>query len=650
MKKLFFALLVCGAPVAAQAQQTQDTVELNELVVTATRVPLAHSAVAASVTVLRGDELRSKGIRNVADALRTVSGAAVVQGGSYGAQTALFMRGGESDYVQVLIDGVQVNSPGELFDFGNLTLENIERIEVVRGPVSVLYGSDAVTGVVQLFTRQGAGRTHVDASASGGLGSRIGAQADGSFGSSALNADINGGTDRIGYGIGASHFRSAGAYAFNNNYDNTGLTARVSTASSAMTDLNATVRYSTSTFHYPTDGSGNIVDQNQYHTTDAISAVVNGGHRLTPRLEARAQVGFNRNDDSYNDSPDNAADNKGFYAFYSDERFQRETAELSVNYSLRPQSTITVGGEYEHQRERGWNRSESEFGPFTGESREERTNRAAFAQVIGAVSRVNLQAGARFEDNERFGEFATYRGGVSIPLTTALRVRASAGTGFKEPRFFEQFANGFVKGNPDLKPERSRSFEGGVELTRRSSTFGATYFSQDFKDMIQYVGAPANAGDPNYLNLAGAHVNGLELEATHTQGALGIRGAFTLLDHEVTDEGTGDDPLFNEGEKLIRRPDYTVALSLSYRIRRATLSASAYHVSERDDLDFSDYPAGRVALDAYTRLDAAAEMPIGTGGLRGTLKLENLLNAQYEEVFNFPARGRVIFIGARYTR
>lgn len=649
MKRFVLALLLFGAPAVSHAQQTQDTVELDRLVITATRVPLARAVLSASVTVLPGQELRAKGIRNVAEALRSVAGAALAQSGSYGSQTSLFMRGGESDYVQVLIDGVQVNSPGELFDFGQLTLENIDRIEVVRGPVSVLYGSDAVTGVVQLFTKRGARRMHIDAAASGGLGPRVGAQATGNFGSGAFHADVRGGSGRMGFSAGASHFRSEGAYAFNNQYSNTGLTARLSAAPSAVTDINATVRYNTNTFHYPTDGSGNLADQNQYHTADAVAAVLEAGVRLTPRLRTHAQLGFNRNDDSYNDAPDSPSDNKGFYAFYSDERFQRKTAELRLDYAVRPYSTVSVGAEYEDQRERGSNRSESEYGPFSGKSEEARSNRAVFAQLVTAVSRINVQAGGRLEDNERFGNFATYRGGFSTRLAPALRVRASAGTGFKEPRFFEQFATGFVKGNPDLRPERSRSIEAGIDIGRGTFNLGVTAFAQNFRDMIQYVARPAT-GSPNYSNLAGARVNGVEAEATHTRGALGLRAALTLLDHKVTDGGTGQDPLFQQGEKLIRRPDHIASLSASYRIRNASLSATANYVGERQDLDFRSFPSSRVTVSAYTRVDAALEVPVGPEGLLATVKIENALNRKYAEVFNFPARGRVVFVGARLIR
>ena len=140
------------------AQETQDTTRLPELVVTPTRLPTRPDAVVSSVTIISGEDLRAQGIRFVQDALREVPGATVVQGGSYGGVSSLFLRGGESDYVKVLVDGVPVNQPGGAYNWANVTTDNIDRIEVLRGPGSVIYGSDAVTGVHPRPTRSSTAR------------------------------------------------------------------------------------------------------------------------------------------------------------------------------------------------------------------------------------------------------------------------------------------------------------------------------------------------------------------------------------------------------------------------------------------------------------------------------------------------------------
>ena len=168
--RLSFALTLL--PVAAFAQGARDTARIAPVVITATRSPLAAERAPSAISVITGAQLRAQGITSVSDALRQVPGLAVVQTGSYGGVTSLFIRGGESKFAKVLIDGVPVNDAGGAFDFSTLSTDNLDRIEIVRGPASVLYGSDAMAGVVQLFTAQGTAGLHGVASArAGGFGS-----------------------------------------------------------------------------------------------------------------------------------------------------------------------------------------------------------------------------------------------------------------------------------------------------------------------------------------------------------------------------------------------------------------------------------------------------------------------------------------------
>ena len=176
-----------GALGAAQASSQDDSFRLDGLVVTASPTPRPLAALATNVSVLDGAELRAAGLTRVVDALRNVAGLSVVQNGSYGASTSVFLRGGESNYVLVLVDGVQVNQPGGAFDFSGLALDNVERIEVVRGGASALYGSDAVSGVVHVITRTGGGAPR------GTLTARTG-----SYGRLDWSAGVTGGSDRAG--------------------------------------------------------------------------------------------------------------------------------------------------------------------------------------------------------------------------------------------------------------------------------------------------------------------------------------------------------------------------------------------------------------------------------------------------------------------
>jgi len=224
---------------ALTVQQPQDTVVLKPVVVTATRVPVSADLVASAVTVLRGSDLVAQGVRTVAEALETVPGAHVAETGSFGGQTSLFMRGGESDYTKVLLDGVPLNQAGGAIDLAQLTTDNIDRIEIVRGPVSVLYGTDAVTGVVQVFTRTGQGAAHLGADFRGGT-----------YGSTQGAVDITGGTRTIGYSARVSRFSSDGLYPYNNQYRNSVVSAGVRLAPDARTDATLRYRYGDDTYHF----------------------------------------------------------------------------------------------------------------------------------------------------------------------------------------------------------------------------------------------------------------------------------------------------------------------------------------------------------------------------------------------------------------
>lgn len=274
---VFMLLFLVCPPRRVAAQQARDTTRLEELVVTATRAPTSPDAVVSSVTTISGDELRARGVRFVQDALREVPGAAVVQVGSYGGVSSLFLRGGESDYVKVLVDGVPVNQSGGGYNWANLTTDNVERIEVLRGPASVIYGSDAVTGVVQVFTRR----------RSSGIAVEGGAEA-GSFGTIQGHAGVLGGTQRIGYSADASRISTDGTYPFNNDYGNTVLSGSIRSAPDPRTDLSLSLRLGDNRYHFPTDFSGVLADSNQANAERALSVALDAGRRLGAPPHQRA--------------------------------------------------------------------------------------------------------------------------------------------------------------------------------------------------------------------------------------------------------------------------------------------------------------------------------------------------------------------------
>lgn len=638
---------LADAPRAA-AQEARDTFELEEIVVTATRLPIPREAAPAHVTVITGEELRARGVDHVLEALRTLAGATVVQTGSFGGATSLFLRGGESDYVQVLVDGVPVNEPGGSFNFANLTTHNVERIEVVRGPVSALYGSDAMTGVVQIFTRRGRGPLRTSLALKGGT-----------YGTLEWAADLSGGGEASAYAFSLSRFASDGHLAFNNDYENLVLNGRVGVRPDARTEASLSLRYSDHEFHVPTDGGGNLTDENAFEFGDALTLGFELARRFGDRLEGRVLLTTYERNGGFDDRLDDPGDTLGFFASQSLDDVRRLAADARADFRIAPTAALSAGFEVEEESQRSFSESQSEFGPFSGSFDVERWNRAYYGQIFADLaSRVALTAGLRLDDNAAFGNFATYRTGVTYRAGGGTRLRVSAGTALKEPTFLENYSEGFVSGNPDLEPERSRSWEVGFEQAFAGErwTGYATFFDQRFRDLIQFTPTAPDSPAFNFFNVAEAAARGIEagLRVDAVEG-LSLIVDYSYLDGEVIDAGfdTGPDANFVEGRRLIRRPAHSGRVRATYRISdRGHLALDVHHVGERADLDFSADTTERVVLPAYQRIDLAAQYEVhradaGLPALTATLRLDNALNRSYEEVANFPARGRTVFVGAR---
>jgi vitamin B12 transporter len=639
-------------PASLVAQEVQDTIRLKELVVTATRTPTPADAVTSSMTIISGDELRARGLHFVQDALREIPGATIVQVGSYGGVSSLFLRGGESDYVKVLVDGVPVNQSGGGYNWANLTTDNIERIEVLRGPASVIYGSDAVTGVVQVFTRRGAPGIAVEGGAEGGT-----------FGTLTGHATVLGGSGRFSYSADASRISTDGTYAFNNDYGNTVLSGSIRGTPDRLSDASISVRFADNRYHFPTDFSGMLADSNQSNAEQALSFAVDLGRRMGKHYELRLTGGGSRTDGVFDDRPDNPGDTVGFgFASHRDSRGDRGNLDLRLNASPSSVLTLTAGSQVEHESERQSGETSSNFGgiattPDTPFDRG-RTTVGYYAQsVLDLPSGLALNLNARVDHNSGFGTFFTYRAGAAYRLPSHTRVRASVGRGFKAPTFCEQFCNApFVVGDSGIRPERSTSWEVGVEqglLSGRLSLW-ATYFDQHFRDLILYDGGAA-PGEPTYLNGAAAEARGIETGLTASLGrGVETSASYTYLMTKATDDGGMPSATFANGDRLIRRPRHSAELALrALVLDRATLGGSITYVGARDDVDFNQFPSARVELPAYAIVDLAGEVEIlrasaGHPGLSGIARVENLFDEQYDQVVGFFGRPRGFFGGASF--
>lgn len=630
------ALVALATPLAAQQR---DTVELPELVVTADRTPTPIEKSIATTTVLRGQDLRERGIYFVEDALKQVPGAMPVPSGSYGGISSLFLRGGESDYVKVLVDGVAVNLPGGGFNFGTLSTDNIDRIEIVRGPVSVLYGSDAVTGVIQIFTRRGAPGLSVQASTQAGT-----------YGTWTGQAGATGARGPVSFSAGLSRYTTDGTYQFNSAYDATVGNGAVTLRPDGRSELVFTARRDDNTLHFPTDFAGVVSDSNQKSGQQATTLGLDLGRRISTVAEVRLHLDSRREVDRSENQPDSPGDTLGFFSRNAG-RTLRRSVDARANLIFRDRLRVVTGAEaaFEDLQEDGTS------GAFDAT----RHDYALYGQgIIGLGRRLLTNLGLRLEQNEKFGSHFTFRAGAVYPLTTRLRVRGSIGTSFKEPSLQENYAQSlFERGNPGLDPEQSRSWEVGLEQSflTGEATVAANYFDQRFRDLIQYDGnAPPNA--PTYRNVARATSRGVEIIA-HVRPVrqLTLSGSYTLLFTRVDDAGlsSGAGDVFVDGKSLIRRPKHSVRVDARTHVAgRATLGAGMNYVGRRDDVDFRPFPSIRTTLSPYVTVDADASLDLlrqgrGRPGIAATFRAENLFDKSYETVVGFAGRGRALFGGAR---
>ena len=646
--------LLLGAASTLAAQEPADTAGLADIVVTSTAAPLRSDAIASAVTILDGEDLRARGVRFVHDALREVPGLVVVQTGSFGAVTSLFARGGESDYVKVLVDGVPANRPGGSFDFATLTTDNVQRIEIVRGPASVVHGSDAVAAVVQVVTRAGSGPVTGSASGQGGT-----------FGSTAFEGSASGGGRRAGWSAGGSRFGSDGIYAFNSDFDNSTLSARFTARPDERTDASLALRHGWNTTHFPTDGSGVPSDSNQFLRGRALTLGAMALRRLGPGAEARVAIAFSRGRDEFDDRRDHPGDTMGFaYESTREVTAGRRSADARISLAPLRRATFTAGAVYELEHERQAGTTTSNFGSGSNVESQppfDRT-RHTWAPYVEAVADLPpglaVNGGLRLDDNQAFGTFVTWRAGVAWRLATGTRLRASAGSAFKAPTFAENFADSpFEVGNPALEPERTRSWEVGADQTLLAGglSMSAAWFDQRFRDLIQYV--PAAPGAPTYENLGAANSRGVEAGlAIHPVPALSLAGSYTWLSTEVTDAGASGSPAFAAGERLLRRPEHSGRVAVTWRpVPRTTLGGALLLVGSRDDLAFSDFTAERVELPAYADATFSADIQLLGAGPSGVgvallARLENAFDTEYETAAGYPGRGRTLFAGARVSR
>ena len=636
-----------AAPVVAELPGSAQ--EMDDLVVTATRLGTPRGEVASSVTVISADEIRRRQFRSVPQALRSVPGLHVVQTGGPGQQTSVFMRGANSNHTLVLIDGVEVSdpsSPAGAVDFSNLWLDNIERIEIVRGPQSTLYGSDAIGGVIHITTRRGEGDVH-------GVG-RLEGGSDNTF---SQQASVAGATEKLNYSFGVTHVDTDGdsvtparlrngVSAEDDNYENWTTSARLDMVVSDNLEVTLVGRYIDSETDLdpelfdPVFGSGTTedrdaeLDQTEYLLRGEARAQLLDG--LWEAALSTSYTDYDRKNRNDRQSPEETLTRTNFDG-------DKLKFELKNDFYPLDAHILTLG--LETEKENMDSGGFSDFGGFfVGEqSQADARNNAVYAQdQFSYGERIFGTIGMRYDDHDGFGSEYTYRiAPVYVHADTGTRVKVSVGTGFKAPTLFQTDGftpnnfGSFYRGNPDLDPEKSFGWEVGFEqdLWNERLSVGVTWFRSDIDDLMQVVfDASFNS---TYENIDEADIHGAEtFIQLQPLESLSVRFDYTYTDAEDDDTG----------EALLRRPKHKLDLDLEFRpLKSTSINLAFNHVS--DYRDISRQTSGIIKGDDYTVLDIAAEYQLNRQW-RLFGRVENVTDEHYEPADGFQASDRGLFAGA----
>jgi len=659
-RKLWAAVAALWALTGAGARASEEQ-SLGTVVITGTRTEAPIESVTTSVTVVGEDDIRNRQSQTVADTLRDVPGVDVAQSGSLGHTASVFIRGAESNQSLILFDGVEVNSPmvGGV-NFGNLTTDDVGRIEVLRGAGGTLYGSQAIGGVVNVLTKKGSGAPHLSLSSGGG-----------NTGTTSQLATLSGESGPVAYSAALGYLTTAGFRQVNDDFSNLTSALRVDVTPIEHGTLRGVWRSATSSLGLADNniglGLGRLLDPDARQRDEFYVTKMEWEHQPLEALTYRVSGAYSR---TVNDVTDRATPSeRAAPNFFGDAFFTARslvpsdiwTGEGQVNYSEGSIGVSTLGVEFKERS--GDLKSETLDGTRTHFFRS-RSNLAGYAQqqVFLLDNAVALVGGLRVDDNEDFGREVSSSWSVGYLQDWnsagrwATHIKGSYAEGFRAPTFDELFFPGF--GNPNLNPEISSEYDGSVEqqLGVRWVALEGTYFSRRTRDLIQFSSpqqCPGPGVDPNgfgtLCNVGLADTRGVEtvlrVGPVHHFSA---SGAYTYLDFDLS-----------RRTKLLRRPHNRMAASVAYDRDGVLQAADAVHahvnvvfVGERTDIDpltFAD-----TANPTYTRVDLALRytMPLSRQTeyrLGWFARVQNLLDRRYDEVRGFRAPPVNVLAGATVT-
>jgi outer membrane cobalamin receptor len=630
----------------------------ESVVVSATRTEALANQVGASVTTFTAEDIARRREPLLADLLRSVPGAMVIRAGAPGGVTSLFVRGGESNYNKVLLDGIPLNEPGGTFYFSNMTTENFERVEIVRGAQSALFGSDAMSSVVQMFTK----RASADAPLSG-----TATFEGGSLDTYRVGGAASGRSGRVDYSAGVAYLSTANNVP-NDDFENTTVSGNVGAALNETTSLRFIGRAELGRNGAPGQTAYGRPDLDAFGKRHDIVGGVSFDQQLTPTFHQQAVYSLAASDQQSTDliaDPDYVPSYQGHVAPFPYSDFLYDSRTNLHRHHLGYQSDIRLANDATHGSQlltalADWDGERATLedrlaGTSTPESRD---NAGLAVQHQAMWRRVSFTVGGRFEHNASFGNAFVPRGSAAFVAHPAAEesafgattVHFAAGKGIKEPTLLQSFSpSPFFRGNPDLAPERARSFEIGIDQRFASdrARVTLTWFDNDYRDLIALETTNFQTFEAQYFNVGHSRARGAELsfEVVPVQ-ALRARFGYTYLDSKVLESTSPTNSLLEAGQPLLRRPKNSGFVDLAWSRGPFTAGIMGLFVGEYLDSDFSSLEPPLVENPGYTTWDLRLSYRF-LGRLTGLFSIDNLANADYMEPLGYPALGRAVRAGVR---
>lgn len=620
------------------------------VVVTATETPLPADQTGAPVEVVDRDTLVNRQPVEAADAIRYLPGVVINSDGRRGGLASLFVRGGDSDYNKVLIDGVPVNEPGGTFDFGVVPTIGADRFEFVRGPESVLYGSDALTSVVEMFSATGSTPApELTLSSYGGTFST----ADGS-------ASLAGASGRFDYSLFGEQFNTLGQ-GINDAYSNSTEGANIGVKLTTRTTFRFRTRHSTERSGVQSfyDFNGKVLippdsdqraRQNNFLASSELT--VDAGSQWKHSFSGYEYHHVRENLDTVMDLG-RVTPSFGNFDFPFDSYSDLNRAGFLYHGEWDPRIWARTNFGYEFEDENGF------IGDLTALPLTHglRRNHALFAEQVFTFSRFTFVGGGRFVHNQSFGNtgvpraaltFVALGGGQRLGTT---RLRVAYGQGIKEPSLDQSFgtASFFIIPNPNLKPERTQTLETAVVQNFLGDRYSisAGYYHNIFRDQITSTFDPTTFVS-QFVNLNRSLAHGAELEFHGRPAArFSVDGSYVYTSSQILQSPLAIDPLLVAGQPLLRRPKHAGSATLNYFSRRWGANMSAVGIGRRTDSDFLGLVPRVNHAAGYVRADASGWYAFERH-VTAFLAIENLLNKRYQEAAGFPALKANFRAGLRF--